>query len=166
MIARTYILKNLKIIERLYADSKSQHETLMYSKLAILELCGWIEESMDSIINVTLLKKLREERNKDYLRKQVIKRQKGFDYEDNFRRTLIGAIGLIRLEKLERKINQPKFTKMTAALDALKTRRDDEAHTYLKITRTLDAPSVTRSRFQDVYDGLKSIETLLKRMKI
>jgi hypothetical protein len=53
---------------------------------------------------------------------------------------------------------------MCAALDALKVRRDDEAHTYLRITRTLDAPSVTRSRFQDIYDGLKSVETILKNM--
>lgn len=165
MIAKTYILQNLSTIERLYAKSRPQRETLMFSKLAILELCGWIEESMDSIINVTLLKKLREERNKKCLRGHI-KRQSGFDYKDNFRKMLIEAVGLIRVEKLERQINQTKFTKMCAALDTLKTRRNDEAHTYLRITRMLDAPSVTRSHFQDVYDGLKSIEALLKRMKI
>jgi hypothetical protein len=50
MIAKTYILNNLSTIEKLYNDSSSIKNSLFYSKLAILELCGWTEESMDDII--------------------------------------------------------------------------------------------------------------------
>ena len=50
MIARSYILTNLKTLDRKYNRATSTRDSLFYSKLAILELCGWIEESMDDIV--------------------------------------------------------------------------------------------------------------------
>jgi hypothetical protein len=80
---------------------------------------------------------------------------------------LMQLIGIINLEKLELKLDPAKFDPMKATLEDLKKSRDKEAHTHLKgVTKTLDAPSVTRARFVVIYDGLKEIETSLKRMKI
>ena len=50
MIARTYILDNLNKLDVRYRKAATLKDSLFYSKLAVLELCGWIEESMDDVI--------------------------------------------------------------------------------------------------------------------
>ncbi len=43
MVTKGYILSNLQQIERLYNESSTSiQKGLFYSKLAIIELCGWI----------------------------------------------------------------------------------------------------------------------------
>jgi hypothetical protein len=70
-------------------------------------------------------------------------------------------LGIIVLEKLERKLDPVKFTIMEATLENLKILRNSEAHTHLKgTTKRLDAPSVTISNFFKVYDGLKDLARL------
>ena len=50
MISNLTILKNLVRINRLYSKASSPIETLLYAKMGIIELCGWIEETMDVIV--------------------------------------------------------------------------------------------------------------------
>ena len=50
VIARSYITSNLEAISQGYLKASSQSEAFYLSKLAILELCGWIEESMDDVV--------------------------------------------------------------------------------------------------------------------
>lgn len=163
MVGKTSILQNLNAIEGLYNKSKSLRNTLFFSKLAILELCGWIEESMDDIVRRIANRKLHDKINRSSVEKKIIKRVHGFDYNDHFRTMLVQVIGLISLERIERKIDSKKLEVMQATLDTLKTIRNLEAHTHIKgATKILDAPSVTKKRFIDVYVGLKDLETELK----
>lgn len=77
------------------------------------------------------------------------------------------VLGIINLEKLECKLDPVKFPLMKATLGTLKTYRDTEAHTHLKgVTKRLDAPSMTKSRFLMVYDGLKDIEVKVRHLKL
>jgi hypothetical protein len=50
MITRSYITSSFKFLDRKYRKATTSKELFFYSKLAIFELCGWIEESMDDII--------------------------------------------------------------------------------------------------------------------
>jgi hypothetical protein len=78
---------------------------------------------------------------------------------------IMQVIGLINLEKVEKRIDQKKFQLMKSALSSLRNSRNQEAHTHLKgITRRLDAPSVTKQRFFEGYEGLKSFESELRRL--
>lgn len=141
-------------------------KALFYSKLAILELCGWIEESMDDIFRHCANRNLRESRNHSFVENTIIKRVHGFDYHKHFRVMLMQVIGLITIEKVEKRIDQPKLQVMKAALNALIMQRNTEAHTHLKgTTRRLDAPSATKRKFIEVYDGLKSFEYELRMVK-
>jgi hypothetical protein len=80
---------------------------------------------------------------------------------------LIRLMGLIAVEKLEKKVDQSVYASMTAALSSLKTIRNSEAHTHLKgTTRTLNAPSVTVGQFQTLYQGLTEFERKIKRIKL
>lgn len=165
MIGKTSILQNLNTLEVFYNKSTSVKKALFYSKLAILELCGWIEESMDDIARRCANRNLRDRQNRSFVKKTIIKRVHGFEYNNHFRAMLMQVIGLITLEKVEKRIDQTKLQMMKAALNTLKHHRNTEAHTHLKgTTRRLDAPSVTKRRFVEVYKGLKSFEDELRRL--
>jgi hypothetical protein len=165
MIAKSYIKGNLERIERLYNKSSNIQDGLFYSKLAILELCGWIEISMDDIILRLAKKHLKQSKNIGFVEKEVIKRTYGFDYSRHFRKMLINIIGIAGVEKLEKKIDSIKFQLMISSLDSLKLYRDSEAHTYIKgTTKRMDAPSVTMNRISDIYNGLKNIDDELRRI--
>jgi len=166
MISRSYIYKNLKSMDVLYIHSNSIKKGLFYSKLALLELCGWIEESMDDIIRRCAHKNLKINRNLRMIENVIIKRTSGFEYNQHFRQMLVKTIGLINLEKLEKKFDPVKFQLLEITLESLKRARNNEAHTHIKgTTRRIDAPSVTISRFLIVYDGLMNIDQEIRLCK-
>src|SRR5688572_15386025 len=119
MIAKTYMDGNLRSLDRLFRHSTSTKEALFYSKLAILELCGWIEESMDDIVVRCAGRCLRQTSNVTYVQKQIVKRTFGFEYDRHFREMLIRLIGLVGVERVERQIDPAKHARMTATLGTL-----------------------------------------------
>lgn len=166
MIAKSSIYRNLKSINALYNQSNSIKEGLFYSKLALLELCGWIEESMDGIIRRCANKNLRVQSNLQMIEKDIIKRTSGFEYNKYFRQMFVKTLGLINLEKLEKKFDPIKFQLLETTLETLKSARNDEAHTHIKgITRRIDSPSITISRFFIVYDGLQNIDNIIRQAR-
>lgn len=163
MIAQSYITSNLKAINRSYLKASSQRESLFFSKLAILELCGWIEESMDDVIMRCAIRHLKEPANRQYCRKEFVERTYGFDYHNNFRFMLVRLLGLINVESIEARVDRHKLDSMTAALSSLKVQRNTEAHTHLKgITHTINAPSVTIAQFQPLYEGLREFDRVIR----
>ena len=165
MIARSYIENNLIQLDKLYNAAATSKGQLYYSKLAMLELCGWIEESMDDIVQKCANRILKLQSSKKFIKKEIIKRTYGFEYQRHFMKMLTSVIGLINIEKLDLKLDISKKTKLESALSTLKVVRNSEAHTHLKgVTRSVDAPSVSISRFRDVFDGLKDIEIKLKEL--
>ncbi|MCI0485813.1 MAG: hypothetical protein L0229_04345 [Blastocatellia bacterium] len=163
MIAKSYILKDLTTIEVLFRETPTLKKQLFFSKLAILELCGWIEISMDDIVLRCAKRHLKDQSNIEMVEKAIVGRVYGFEYEAHFRKMLIQLIGTICVERLERKLDQRKFQPMKSNLNDLKAIRNQEAHTHLKgATKRLDAPSVTKNRFFTIYDGLKDIEDKLR----
>lgn len=167
MIAKSYILNNLKTLEKLYDKTTSTQEGLLYSKMAILELCGWIEETMDDILRRCSKRNLKKSPNKDYVEEKIITTTHGFEYKGHFRKMLMQVLGIITVEKLESKLDPSKFHIMKSTLGTLRFYRDSEAHTHIKgVTKKIDAPSVTKFRFWEVYEGLIDIDNKLKRLKL
>lgn len=166
MISNTTILQTITHLDALYQKNHGAIDGLYFAKLATLEVCGWIEESMDSIVLSYATRHLTDSGNIDYTRSEIIKKTHSFDY-DRFRLMLMRVIGIILLEKLEMSLNTAKLSKMKGSLSILKDRRDQQAHTHIKgRTVHIDAPSVTARHFQNVYDGLIDIESLLHQIKI
>lgn len=132
----------------------------------MLELCGWIETSMDEIVRHMSKRLVRNSKNERFFEKQVVGRVHGFDYENHFRRMVIALVGLHGVETMEKKVDPVLFQPMRAALNALKPDRDKHAHEYIKgTTLRLDAPSVTMGKYHAVYAGLVDIDRVLRRMK-
>jgi hypothetical protein len=163
-ISKTAIQENLKSLDRLFNSSTSGKKALFYSKLAILELCGWIEETMDKIIFSCAARNLKDQNNRQFIDDQVIKRTYGFNYNDSFRRMLILAMGLRGVEMVERSMDQGALQVLRSTLGLLKKSRDEEVHTHLQgRTRRLDAPSVTIQKFERVYEALTTLERAMKK---
>jgi|SRR5579872_3788903 len=163
MISQSYITGNLQAINRSYLAATSQRESLFFSKLAILELCGWIEESMDDVVMRCAMRHLKELGNRAYCRDEFVNKTYGFDYHKNFRFMLIRLLGLVNVENIEARVNQTKRDRMTAALSSLKAQRNLEAHTHVKGTaRSINAPSVTIAQFRPLYEGLTEFDRIIR----
>ena len=166
MIARDYILINLKALDREYRNATNLKKSLFYSKLAVLELCGWVEESMDDVVLRCARRHLKNQANIKYVQNEIVRRRHGFDYQYHFRRMLIQLLGIINVERIEKCVDQNKRLNLMATLEALKKVRDAEAHTHIKgVTRQINAPSVTLGQFTALYDGLVEFDATLRRTK-
>lgn len=166
MVAKSYITRSLSRIDRLYRGPCSAEEALFYSKLATLELCGWIEVSMDDIVARMAKRLLRYPADRVAYERDVVRRVHGFDYDRHFKRLLLGLVGYHGVAWMERRVDAAVFNPMCGALSSLKPVRDQLAHTYVKgTTLSFDAPSVARARFAIVYAGLKDVEAVLAAFK-
>jgi hypothetical protein len=167
LISKTHIQKTVTQLAKLHQENIGDRKGLYFAKLAILEVCGWIEESMDNIVLLYANRHLSDVQNTNYTRTEIIKRTTSFEYDRHFRLMLMRILGIIGLEKLEMRFDTTKFTNMRSSLSLLKQSRDQQAHTHIKgTTMVIDAPSVTERHFQNVYIGLKHIESLIRKVKI
>lgn len=170
MIPCSYIEDTLVRLEKLYnqasANRSGSAKTLIYySKMSLLELCGWIEEATDDIIKRHSGRKLKLAKNKKLVA-EFVKKNYGFEYEANIRQMLARLIGIIELEKLELKLEKASsITLMRSVLEQLKIRRNSAAHTHLKgVLRTYDAPSVILSEYNRVMPLLKKLDEELRKL--
>lgn len=164
MVTKQYIVPSLQALDSAYNNAASADDAERFAKLAIIELCGWIEESMDSLVLRCGNRHLKEAANSDYCKEEIIRPTYGFDYKKHFRFMLIRLVGLIAVERLENQADQTKLITMKSTLGSLRTVRDAVAHTHLKgTTRTLDAPSVTMRNFHRIYEGLLEIDQSLRK---
>ena len=164
MVVKKHILSNIKKLDRLY-NSSPTIEATYYSKLAIIELCGWIGLTMDNIVEHFAKKHIKTQSFKDSFN-SLKKNNYGFDYKRNFRKMLSQTVGLHNMEKLETKINATgNINILDATLDNLKNLRDDAAHTYIDTTKTYQAPSMTKSQLEQIYPILKVFSKEIKKIK-
>ena len=168
MVNKATIVRNLGELDSRYNRiSRNPRDPLYYSKLALIELCGWIEITMDSIIRDCARKHVMNANNLKHVEDSVIQRTYSFTYNDHFRDMLTRVVGLVNVERLERMFNPLKFDLMKSSLGTLKAERDRAAHTHISnVTQTLSAPSTISVHFQHVYDGLKDVERCLKGLRI
>ena len=168
MISKKGITKNLKELDALYQNARGHLKPQLYAKLAIIEVSGWIEECVDSIVNDLSDDNLLLPKNINQYKNDTIKKNSGFQYEFYIRNRLMkDLIGIVLIERIESILSaDPKFIRMVAALQILTTIRNENAHTHISgITPNLIAPSVTSRYFQDVYDGLTILNRRLRKIK-
>ena len=156
----------LNELDKLYNDATSKKKAVYYSKLATLELCGWVEDTLDDIVLMYANRKLKESFNKKYIRKDVVKRNNGFQYKYNIRPMLIAVLGIITLEKIENKFEKTsKITVLKNSLSNLRESRNKAAHTHLKgIMSNYDAPSVIIREFNIIKEILRDLDNELRAM--
>ncbi len=157
-LRKLVILRQLSRLENLYSTASIrldiEHQRY-YSKLALLECAGWIEESMDLIVRRCVsIRRVRSRPVIDYI-ENLIEYNYGFDYKKNFKKILCQTIGVVEFNKIERSIDSITLSNFIGALTTLKTIRDTHAHTYILNTPApFHSPSWVRSTFTNLYNGL------------
>lgn len=163
MIIKTEIEQNLNLIEAKFSAA-ADVEALLYAKMALLELCGWIEISMDDLVRRCANHTLKTDRYKNFIEDPIIKNNYGFEYKKHFRFMICNIVGLMNFEKIERNFDDAKLARFKGALGGLKLPRDSEAHTFVVANRSIDTPTRTINNLGFLYDGFIELESVLKRL--
>ena len=151
MIYTSRIRSSLDFLEQQYSlhvGSRQRERPIMFAKLAVLEYCGWLEESFDELARNCVRSKLRTKQSRDILEARI-KITHGFVYQTQARPLIGFALGTVRLLRLERELARD------GSLDVLRTNleymsqlRNRAAHTFTRgATSSYDAPSAVIRNF-------------------
>lgn len=146
--AKTRLL--LTKLDRRYQDCSLSEPTLAiaYSKIAVLEVCGWLEESFDEIAHNCVRSRLRTLERRKFL-EDKIKSTYGFEYNSKARPLISHAIGVVRLLEVEKQLEvNGSLTILKSACANLNKLRQDAAHrTLAGRIQIYPAPSVAAQQF-------------------
>ncbi len=161
MINNIVILRTINDLDLLYNTQPAQ--STYYSKLAILECCGWLEMTMDYIVSDYAKTKLVVQDNINFVDKEIVKKTYGFHYDRHFRNMLMKLVGIIKLEQIESPlIASGDLIILKAQLELLHNTRNKAAHTHIVgTTVTYAAPSTIKSSLNVVYPILQKFEAAL-----
>jgi len=167
MIAKKYILKTLENLEDLYnsaLNSPNPQDATLFSKLALLEYCGWIEESMDDIAKRAVKYKIRTLHFQQIFKDRV-EGIHGFLYKKHFRTMLIQTMGIVEMEKLQTFLSSTnQLGILDSQLETLKAHRDKAAHTWIGVMNTYPAPSLSIYSLSKLYPILRNIYSFIIRL--
>ncbi len=140
-------------------QTSTPQDAIYFSKLAVLEYCGWIEESFDNIIRRSVKQKLKTMEFRQMLERTVIGNTYGFQYKKDFRPMLTKSVGLQNSEALESFLkNSGGFEMLISELDSMKLHRNTAAHTWVSdANQTYPAPSLIKGSLEKVHPILRSI---------
>jgi len=153
MIQKRLLLRQLKKLDKLYNSalfSSDKELPKYYSRLAVLELGSWINECMKDIVKCYPERKgLKEKANHDYI-KEIVGKNSGFDFNNNFRKMIKQVSGIVILERIERKMNSTSKQGLESALTKIYQERNKHAHKPIHLTKDFTAPSVCVSLFHNI----------------
>jgi hypothetical protein len=161
MISRTDISNTIDDLDKLFNAHPS--EGIYFSKLALLELCGWIELTMDCIITDCAVAKLTDPGVVKSVSDDIVGPVFGFHYAQHFRQMLMKLIGLITLEQVEQPlIVSGQLHVFKSQLGSLYEIRKRAAHTNIHgVTITYQAPSSIKGFLNNLFPVLQQYETAL-----
>lgn len=130
MLSITQLLLTLDYHDRIYNSPDSGNRlALLAAKASILEVCGWVEQAMDLLVNDCATRCGLTEQRILRVEKTYVARTNGFHYTKHFERMLISVIGFKLLEDVENLI-PVQITQLQALCGDLTQLRNHYAHTH------------------------------------
>lgn len=164
------IEKNLFILKRRYDSAMASHridgslEAALYSKFALLEFCGWIEETIDAILLGYIDRTIPNITIRETISKDIVCRVYGFKYKEEFRPLMERIIGAQNFQHIISQLSKRRCrdVMLKTMFADLIVARNRAAHTHWNpgITPQFDAPS----KIIDSYNQLKPILRSIERM--
>lgn len=150
------IERTLKTLDSKYSESMTDMDLpILFSKMSIIEFSGWIEQSMDQILNEYLNTHIVEGYITKYIQQQI-KNNHGFHYKNNILKILSMTIGAYNLENILDKIDPTLFRTI---LNKYSKERNAVAHTHIAgITPSIITPSITLQDFKNIKPIITTIE--------
>ncbi len=132
---------------------------ILISKLAVIELCGWIEESYDDILYGYINRRILDPKCIRIVN-DIIKNNYGFSYEKHTFKIFSTVIGVNNWENAIDKIPLADFSQFQAILQNYSTIRNSAAHTHSPVgtTRSFDSPSLVLSNFYKIKNAVFVLE--------
>lgn len=163
MIDNQEITATLTKLYQLFDEATKSNTTdtyllKLYSKFALMEFCGWIEESMDEIVDCFAIRTLSNQTYKDIFRQTIKVNNYGFKWKENFRPMLFKTIGIHNLEKIDLILQDRGIIidSLHGELTGLSAERGIAAHTF--INSQFKTPSIYLNTLNIIYPILKEIE--------
>lgn len=173
-IAQSKIRKNLDLLEARFNESMSstllkQGSILaaMFSKLAILEVCGWLEQTIDSIMYYYINNTVSNRQIRELIKQQVIDSVYGFTYGRDLKPLMMKLLGAKQFHCIELRLQKKGLDQILfTCINQLNTERNVAAHTYWHgaSQQRFDAPSVTRKVFNQLLPIVLEINFCVKRL--
>lgn len=144
----------------------SNDRPTLLSKLAILELCGWLEVEFDRMIRLVEAGCLGD---LPWVEKYVIKKTSGFSFDNHWRPMLCKVVGEVfarRVDAAYQAAHPGELDRLTNTLSALWSDRCSFAHADLNANvantqLTINAPSWTISQHTNLVQMLRRYEAVL-----
>lgn len=130
---------------------------IAYSKLAVLELGGWIEESVDVILYNYIDNRLLTNDCKDRI-KSIIKKNNGFTYKDHVFHLFICTLGANNWENIVDIVGNSQISMLDSKFATYTEQRNKAAHTYQLVTPRYYAPSQVITDFRTIRPIMEKIE--------
>ena len=151
MIYYGQIRKTLNFLDSQYNISSSsavQVRPMMFSKLAVIEYCGWLEETFDEIARNGARGKLKTKPCRQGFEKQITATV-GFVYQKSGRRLICSAIGIAKLLEVEKEMKKNgDLERLQSYLGQMNGYRKRAAHTSTRgVTAQYLAPSAVIENF-------------------
>ncbi|MBI1398236.1 MAG: hypothetical protein GC151_19860 [Betaproteobacteria bacterium] len=154
---------SLKELDRWYGELPGGTDRPKFlAKLATLELCGWLEHRLDSMVQAAgTLAGL----DPEWVVSNVLKDNHGFTYQDHLRKMLskvVGESGIAHLEFTFEQSSPGKLEQLKGALTTLWKSRGLLAHTHTGAPvvqqQTVNAPSWTINQQRIIGKMLDQLE--------
>ncbi len=135
MLSTAELINNINVYQRQYSAAQDLREMLLPSKAALLEVCGWLEQAMDSLVLDCAIRCQLSETRQRSIQNNYVNKTYGFDYQRHFEKMLAAVVGFKVLEQAERQIDANILTPFISAITSLVPLRNHYAHTHLDATQ-------------------------------
>jgi hypothetical protein len=168
MLSTAELLQNINVYQGHFNAAQSLREALLPSKAALLDVCGWLEESMDRVVIDCANRCHLSTTRLQSIQRDYVKRTYGFEYERHFEKMLTAVVGFKVLEQAEVQIGATTLTPFTSAISSLVPLRNHYAHTHLDTAHpypqnitSIPSPSALVPFVNQAESALKSLESAL-----
>lgn len=159
------ISSTLTRLDTEYTGATDANMQLLYSKLAVLEFCGWIEVSFDTLWHDYVANKLAFQDNINRIKK-IIKKNYGFDYDKNIYPIMCSVLGVNNWENILDAFPVADFSNMSSILSSYTNVRNTAAHTNTQsgVTPTYTAPSTVKADYIKLKPAFQYLETSISAL--
>lgn len=159
MIDFATINNTLTQLDGVYTSTTDANMLQLYSKLAVLELSGWIEVSFDTLCQDYVNRKIVLADNQNKIM-QIVKKHYGYSYESNIYPMMCSVLGIDNWENVLDSFPIADYINLKSILGTYKTLRDPAAHTntVAGVTPTFRAPSTVMVDFNQIKLAFQYLE--------
>lgn len=161
MVDYTSIENTLKRLDTEYtAQIADPQMPILFSKLALIEFCGWIEESFDTILYEYIDRRIIDNTCKTMIKKIILKNY-GFKYENHIFKMVSTVLGVNNWENIIDTLSYVDQQNFENLLMRYSEGRNKAAHTHTPIgtTTSFNSPSIVLNDFYKI----KSIIYILEQ---